>query len=210
MPTPGNKSGFAGNSVPLFGESEIQMISTGVDGLTITASTNADANFLTLRANAPYGSTNTTVNKFVVGSSGEYQGRLRTYLLSTGAAASSQLGNQTTAATIGSTVIGGVIFYGGFSSGAKITLPAQEPGAHLLFICNVANASAATLFGGTTGKVQAAGDVAADGVGWNSTAGELNSGIWMISNGTAWNAFPLYGGSTANGGSTLSNLVPSS
>jgi len=64
------KSGQPGNALSLEG-GEIKAISTGKDILTITGSTNQDANYLVIRSNTPRGSTIGTNNIFSISSAGQ-------------------------------------------------------------------------------------------------------------------------------------------
>src|SRR3990167_4185323 len=72
MPT-GFQSGQEGNAVPLSGEAEMRIASSGTDGLTLTghSSMSTAADFLVFRTYVPEGTTGAASEKFVVGSSGE-------------------------------------------------------------------------------------------------------------------------------------------
>lgn len=126
MPT-GFQSAQAGNALPLSGEAEMRLASSGLDGLTITghSSMSTAANFLVLRAFDDAGATRADMERFVVGSSGE----IRTHQKSITA-----LSTASTAPTLGASQSGGVFLAGGWTSGPRVLLPAPERGLNYTII----------------------------------------------------------------------------
>lgn len=126
MPT-GFQSGQAGNILPLSGEAEVRLASSGTDALTVTghSSMSTAADFLVLRTNVVEGTTGGgNYERFVVGSSGE----LKNYKKYTVVSATTVGGTGTTSPTLSATQSGQVIVYQGWSSGPRVLLPAPEPG----------------------------------------------------------------------------------
>jgi len=126
MPT-GFQSGQPGNAVPLTGEAEMRLASSGTDALTITghSSMSTAADFLVLRSYVPEGTTGGATEKFVIGSSGSI--RLHKRSLQLGSTAS-------TAPTLGASQSGQVWSFGGFDTGIRVLLPAPVRGLNYTII----------------------------------------------------------------------------
>lgn len=205
----GQRSGQAGNAVPLLGESEIRVISTGVNALTITGSTNIDAPFLVARSNAPAGSTEPSLERFVLSSGGGLSKigssnvaistagvvkgfRRTTYEISSAA---------TTGWALGSTMSGGFIKVGPWTSAATLTLPTLADGMEfVLFIPSSANAGTLTIRPASTAAtfIGLGCTTGADAiVGPGTTGNEAGNMLWLVADSSNWfvNMFPA--GTTA-------------
>jgi hypothetical protein len=154
-------SGQAGNAVPLQGESEIRMQKSGIDGLTITQSSNSNANFLVLRDNVPKGTTSHAADQFVV-SSGGILSKFGMYNVT-----ASSGGN-----TIGSSQSGSLWVLAGTTAAAVITLPTPAAGSIYTFYIETAPTTGAYSFTcGTSGAFIVNSDSGADGFALSSVAG---------------------------------------
>ena len=204
----GNQS-YMGLAPALEGESEIRAKTTAVDILTITQSSGNDANYLVLRANIAQGSTATSADQFRIDSSGglaQFKFAVNTTTLTT----------TSTAVSIGSTQ-SGQFFVGssaGWSSGAKITLPAPTAGAFYTIMFQAAATSVATIIEATTaGTVDiliGAGSDAATTVGLNanSLAGEMGACISFLGlSASRYMALPFASVSSAYNSDAAASLV---
>ena len=130
MPT-GFNSGQEGNALPLSGETEMRMASSGTDALTITghSSMSTAADFLVLRTFVPEGTTGSASEKFVIGSSGELrQFKYSALNLTSGANAGQWPSTFSTVITLGASDSGKVLNFAGFASALRVNLPAPTPG----------------------------------------------------------------------------------
>ena len=157
MPT-GFQSGQAGNAVPLSGEAELRIGSSGTDGLTVTghSSMSTAADFLVLRTYVPEGTTGAASEKFVVGSSGElklYQNAVLN--LTSGANANQWPTTFSTAITLASTDSGKVFNFYGFASALTITLPVPTPGLNYTIIQSSAHGAVLTVTSTLGGDIRA-------------------------------------------------------
>src|SRR3990167_1693311 len=136
MPT-GFQSGQEGNALPLSGETEMRIASSGTDGLTIAghSSMSTAADFLVLRTYVPEGTTGPASEKFVVGSSGELKLFQYSVLnLTSGANVGQWSSAFSTAITLGASDSGKVFNFAGFASALKIALPAPTPGLNYTIV----------------------------------------------------------------------------
>ena len=143
MPT-GFQSGQEGNALPLSGETEMRIASSGTDGLTITghSSMSTAADFLVLRTYVPEGTTGPASEKFVVGSSGELkQFQYSVLNLTSGANTGQWPSTFSTVITLGASDSGKVFNFYGFASALRINLPAPTPGLNFTIV----QSSAATV-----------------------------------------------------------------
>ena len=143
MPT-GFQSGQEGNALPLSGETEMRIASSGTDGLTITghSSMSTAADFLVLRTYVPEGTTGSASEKFVVGSSGELkQFQYSVLNLTSGANVGQWPSTFSTVITLGASDSGKVFNFAGFASALRINLPAPTPGLNFTIV----QSSAATV-----------------------------------------------------------------
>ena len=143
MPT-GFQSAQAGNAVPLSGEAEMRIASSGLDALTITghSSMSTAANFLVLRGNVPAGTTAPDAERFSIGSSGQ----LRQYKRHV-----TNLSTASTAPALGASQSGQVAVAAGFPDGCRILLPAPAVGLTYTVIQGSANDTAGIAVSATRG-----------------------------------------------------------
>ena len=148
MPT-GFQSGQAGNTLPLSGEAEMRIASSGLDGLTMTghSSMSTAADFLVLRTYVPEGTTGSASEKFSIGSSGQLRQYKQSVLNLTSGANAGQWGTTfSTLITLGTSDSGKVIAFNTFTSALRVALPAPNPGLTFTIIqasgCSVVGVSA--------------------------------------------------------------------
>ena len=140
----GFQSGQAGNAVPLSGEAEMRLASSGLDGLTITghSSMSTAADFLVLRSFTSEASTGSGTEKFVIGSSGQLRTSKRYAVVDSTAS---------TAPTLGASQSGQVHIYAGYPDGCRVLLPAPAPGLTYTVIQGSANDTAGIAVSATRG-----------------------------------------------------------
>jgi len=147
MPT-GFNSAQAGNAVPLSGETEMRMASSGTDALTITghSSMSTGADFLVFRTYVPEGTTGAASEKFVVGSSGELrQFKYNVLNLTSGPNVGQWPTTFSTAITLASTDSGKVFNFYGFASALHVHLPAPTPGMNFTIVQSSEHAAILTV-----------------------------------------------------------------
>lgn len=181
--TVGSKSGQAGESVSLQGESEIRQQSSAADALTITlasgVTSTAGGQGLVVRRFAPEGASGGT-EAFVV----EYDGvRGRRHIVAMSSASS--------AITLSASDSGGFIVVPGFSSGATITLPAVAAGlSYELYMLGAPASGVVAVKAATTGTMVAFNDAAADTIVFGKAGGAsgttIGGSLRLHTDGTKW------------------------